>query len=52
MGNQVKKVILLILIISVSKAQWGHESAAVIDKGRKEIGLFSPFKMVFKMVQS
>lgn len=45
MGSQVKKVILLILIISVIKAQWGHETATVIDKGRKEIGLFTPFKM-------
>ena len=45
MGCKVKKIILFIFIISVTNAQWEYETATVIDKGRKEVGVFSPFRI-------
>ena len=45
MGCKVKKIILFIFIISVTNAQWEYETATLIDKGRKEVGVFSPFRI-------
>ena len=41
----MKKIIFFLFIISVTNAQWEYETATIIDKGRKEIGIFSPFRV-------
>ena len=41
----MKKIIFFLFIISVTNAQWRYETASIIDKGRKEVGLFSPFRV-------
>ena len=39
------RVIHLLFIFSFISAQWGSESAFLLEKGRKEVGLFTPFRM-------
>ena len=41
----MKKIIFFLFIISATNAQWEYETATIIDKGRKEIGIFSPFRV-------
>ena len=39
------KIAHLLFIFSFISAQWSSESAHLLEKNRKEVGLFTPFKM-------
>ena len=39
------RIVSLAFIFSIISAQWSSESAYLLEKNRKEIGLFSPFKI-------
>ena len=39
------KIVHLLFIFSFISAQWSSESAHLLEKNRKEVGLFTPFKM-------
>ena len=47
MGDTMKKIIQIILFISLGLAgpQWEDKSAGLLSPGRREIGIFSPFRM-------
>ena len=39
------RIVSLAFVFSIISAQWSSESAYLLEKNRKEIGLFSPFKI-------
>ena len=39
------RIFPLLFIFSIISAQWSSESAHLLEKNRKEIGLLSPYKM-------
>jgi len=47
MGNQMRKVFQFFIIFSFGwiSAQWEGESASVLASGRREVSLFTPFRM-------